>query len=423
MSQPIVTTLPNGLTVMAEPREEAGSVAAALVIPCGSVTDPEGRAGLSALTQEYLMQGAGPWNRRQLAFEWDRRGLMRHTSLGRESGMWVVGGLPPQLEEALNLLATVVLEPTFPEDGLEHVRAAALERVAAVEDQPMEKLFLLLGEKFFPHPLGRPPIGRREDLQVVSREEVIRHYHESYLAGGAVMALSGPLDWTALTAQMASRWGALKKASVPAGFGPCAQPMRYHMEQEGSQMQIGLAYPSVAPSDPDYLKNRILLKVLSGGMSSRLFTEVREKRGLVYHVHAAYKGLRGMGAWFCYAGTTPDKTEETLEVLKGEVERLRRGISPEEFETAKTKLMAALLVQGEVMMDRAADMAEKWFLTGRWHSAEDQAAEVKRLTLEEVNAHAAQIPVEATVITLGPTRVPAVAMSANEAGAARSGTP
>ncbi len=358
---------------------------------------------MSTLAQDYLMQGAGTYDHRGLAYAVDRLGLARHTALGRESGVWLMGALPKHTNEALRLLSTIVLHPTFPESALEKVRASTLEQIAALEDQPTQKLFVALGEKFFPRPLEQSPLGRREDVEAIRREEVLSHYRSSYHAGGAVLALSGSFEWERLAPVIQDVWGALPTGSAPAFSGPPAQAMRYHVEQESSQMQIGVAYNSLPPGHPDHLKNVILIKVLSGGMSGRLFTEVREKRGLVYSVSASYVGFRSLGAWFCYAGTTPEKSGETLEVIRNEIERLRQGITPEEFAKARLKLMASYRAQGEVVMDRAADLADRWFLTGRIQSVDERIQALQALSLDEVNAFAKTISIEATVLTLGPS--------------------
>lgn len=403
MASQMVTQLPNGLTVLADPQPLDGSVGVALILPSGSGTDPAHFSGLSTLTQDYLMQGAGSFTHRQLAYEVDRLGLNRHSGLGRETGTWIVGALPRHVEQAVRLQAMIVSQPTFPQEGLEKVRASALEQLAALEDQPTQKLFLLLGEKFFPHPFGQSPYGRREDLERIRREDVVRHHQLTYQASGGVLAVTGCVDWDRALEGVRQAWGRLPAGSPPAFSGPCAQAMRYHVEQDSAQMQIGLAYPSVAPSHPDYLKALTLVKVMSGGMSSRLFTEVREKRGLVYNVSASYQGYRGLGAWFCYAGTTPEKSGETLEVMRGEMERLRQGITVEEFERARVKLAAAYQVQGEVVMDRASSLADRWFMTGRVQTVEERLKDLESLSLEAVNAYAATLLLEATVLTLGPS--------------------
>lgn len=403
MEAPILLKLPNGLTVIADPQPDDGSVGAALFMPCGSGTDPASKMGLANMTQEYLLQGAGSYDRRQMAFELDRYGLQYQTSLGRESGVWKMGSLPKHAERAIRLLGSLVIRPTFPESSLEKVRAAMLEQLAAVEDQPTQKLFMELGAKFFPHPLSQPPLGRKDMVESITRDDLLHHHRATYHAGGAVLALAGRFDWTALKPVVEEVWGALPSGAGPAFGGPSNQAQRYHVEQAGAQVQIGLAYTSVPARHADFWKSTTLVEVLSGGMSSRLFSEVREKRGLVYSVNASHVGMRHLGAWFCYAGTTPDKAAETLEVIRGEVELLRQGITADECKKAKVKLTSGFRVMGEVVMDRAADEADQWFLTGQPLSVDERIRHVESLTLEEINAYAKTLSVEATVLTLGPS--------------------
>src|SRR5262249_31387105 len=140
---------------------------------------------------------------------------------------------------------------------------------------------------------------------------------------------------------------------------------RAHLEKETTQTQIGIAYPSVPIGHPDYYAALGAVNVLSGGMSARLFTEVREKRGLCYAVWATYQTLRDRASVLCYAGTTNERAQETLDVMLGELKRLQEGIEKEEVERVQAGLKSSLIMQEESTSARAGTLASDWYYLGR----------------------------------------------------------
>ncbi len=176
-----------------------------------------------------------------------------------------------------------------------------------------------------------------------------------------------------------------------------------HLQQETAQTQIGIAYAGLPIEHPEYYHARLGLNVLSGSMGARLFTEVREKRGLVYSVAAVPRLLRSTGLVLAYAGTQPDRAQETIDVLIGELRRLGAGVTPDELERARTGLLATLVMQGESSGARAGAMAIDSFLLGRPRTLDEIRGAVEAVSLEALNAHlAATTPRDFTILTLGP---------------------
>src|SRR5690606_29290487 len=157
--------------------------------------------------------------------------------------------------------------------------------------------------------------------------------------GGAVLALAGGADWDRVQAAAEDAFGAWEGEGRAVPPISVAEPGRHHVTAESAQVQIGLAYPGPVPGTAEGYRHTVALNVLSGSMGSRLFTEVREKRGLVYSVSAFNRVLKGFGYTIGYAGTTPERAEETLEVFLAEVARLSEGVTAEELERAKTGML------------------------------------------------------------------------------------
>lgn len=176
-----------------------------------------------------------------------------------------------------------------------------------------------------------------------------------------------------------------------------------HIDAKTAQTQIGVAFEALPPGHPDWYKNALAVGVLSKGMGSRLFSEVREKRGLVYSVMAVGRAVRGYGYTLAYAGTTPERADETLRVLLGELVRLREGVSTEELERARTGLLSGLVMEGESSGGVAANLARNTFLFGAPRPLETVKAELLAVTLDDLNRYLAARPEPRfTVLTLGP---------------------
>jgi predicted Zn-dependent peptidase len=375
---------PNGLTVALEERDFPG-VAFQLLVPAGAVNDPEGLEGASTLLEGWLWKGAGELDARGLAQALDALGVRRSSGAGLEYTAFAASFLPEVLEEVFRLYALLLTRPRLPEEGFEAVRSVALQSLLSLEDQPARKLFSELRRRVFLSPHGRDPLGREEDLKRATPKALREDFGRRYTPRGAILAVAGGVSWERLL-------GALEPLALWKGeealYPPplLASPERFALRRPTAQVQIGLAYPDVGPEDPGFYAARLALEVLSGGMSSRLFTEVREKRGLVYAVSAFPAGVKGQGLLMAYAGTTRDRAKETLAVMLQEMERLAEGVTEEELARAKVGLRTALVMGDESIRTRASSMARDLYMLGRVRPLAEIEARVEGTTLEEVNA-------------------------------------
>jgi predicted Zn-dependent peptidase len=375
---------PNGLTVALEERDFPG-VAFQLLVPAGAVGDPEGLEGASTLLEGWLWKGAGELDARGLAQALDALGVRRSSGAGMEYTAFAASFLPEVLEEVFRLYALLLTRPRFPEEGFEAVRSVALQSLLSLEDQPARKLFSELRRRVFLSPHGRDPLGREEDLKRATPKALREDFGRRYTPRGAILAVAGGVSWERLLGALEplALWGG-EEALYPPPL--LASPERFALRRPTAQVQIGLAYPDVGPEDPGFYAARLALEVLSGGMSSRLFTEVREKRGLVYAVSAFPAGVKGQGLLMAYAGTTKDRAKETLAVMLQEMERLAEGVTEEELARAKVGLRTALVMGDESIRTRASSMARDLYMLGRVRPLAEIEARVEGTTLEEVNA-------------------------------------
>ena len=322
-----------------------------------------------------------------------------HTSLAGAT-------LGRNLEPALEIVADMVLDPHLEDDEIEPIRALCLQNLRSLEDDPGSKVIYELRRRHFPDPWGRPSPGTTEGVSSFTpgRSAPVPGTIVPPERGNSGRRRSDRLAAAARRSRPAVR--RLASPARTAGGGTPAGPDRDHIVRETQQIQIALAYPSATVASPDYYRARAATAILGGYSSARLFTEVREKRGLCYSVYAAYEGQLERAAMLCYAGTSTDRAQQTLDVVLEEIERLgNSGVALDELETMRAGLKSSLIMAQESSMSRSGSLASDWFFLGRVRPIEEIAAELDALSPEAVSDYAATFGKNGkpTILTLGPT--------------------
>ncbi|MFZ5829573.1 MAG: M16 family metallopeptidase [Planctomycetota bacterium] len=404
MSSTILShTFPNGLVLVGEPMPWLQSAAFTFLVPAGCVYDPPDRSGLASFTCEMALRGAGSRDSRRFILDLDNLGVERdesvsngHTSL---SGATVAENLPL----ALSIYADLLRRPHLPEAEMEASRLGLLQELRAVEDEPSQKVMIELRRRHYPEPWGRPSHGEQAAIEAVQMDDVRRFFTARYQPRGAILGVAGYFDFAAIKDHIESLLSDWEPKTIPS-LTETAPPMKYqHLPYESNQTQIGIAWSSVPYRHPDYFQAWGAVNALSGGMSARLFTEVREKRGLCYSVYASYHTLRERGAVFCYAGTSSERAQETLDVTLGELIRLSEGIDEFELDRLKARAKSALIMQQESSSARSGSIARDWYHLGHARSMEELGILVDGLTRDSINRYLAENPPgDFTIVTLGP---------------------
>ena len=249
-----------------------------------------------------------------------------------------------------------------------------------------------LRRRHFPEPWGRPSPGTPEGVESASPDVLPGLPHRSaYRPNGAILAVAGAIDWPALRDAVGRLFGDWPERPEPPLTLRPTGPRRDHLLKETQQIQIALAFPTVTVSSPDYYLARSATAILGGYASARLFTEVREKRGLCYSVYAGYEGLKQLAAVLCYAGTSADRAQETLDVTLAEIARLKaEGVAAEELDMMRAGLKSSLIMQQESTMSRAGALASDWYHLGRVRSLEEISAALDALSAASVSDFAAR---------------------------------
>jgi predicted Zn-dependent peptidase len=396
-------TFPNGLTLLGERMPGMQSAAMTLMLPAGSATDPVDRSGSATILSDLVLRGAGSRDSKQLTDYLDRLGLQRSSSVGVHHSRFGCAGLAERVIEGLGAYSDIVRRPHLPQVGFDAARDLALQALAGLDDEPRQKLLIKLREWHLPSPYGRSSMGTKENLEKLTLELAKADHAQRYHPSGAILAIAGHIEFGQIKAEVEKHFGNwkgqaeddIKIMPPPGNF--------HHEEQQSEQTHIGIAWPSIPETHDDYYTVRMAVEILSGGMSGRLFTEVREKRGLCYSVWAGYSSLKGQGSILGYAGTSNDRAQATLDCFMTELHRLSDGVTQAELDRAKIGLKASTIMSGESTSSRAGAIAHDYFMRGRIRTLDEIKDAIDAVSVDRVNAYLkAHKPGPFTIVTVGP---------------------
>ena len=398
--------LKNGMVLLGEPMEAVESVAFGFMLPAGAALLPQGCCGAGMVIADWIFRGAGDKNSRQLSDALDSLGLHRASSVG-SSHITIGAALEAgNLAEAIDLHADIILRASLREDQFELARQLAIDGVRALDDDPRQKVVLKLREQFYPSPLGRSALGEIAELKTLTAQISKQIIKNNFNLSQTIFAVAGKYNFDAICRQMENLFETDQQKLLEP-VTPGSKSGKYiHLHNDGAQVHIGLMTETVKPADENYYNARVAVSVLSGGMSARLFTEVREKRGLCYAIGASYHCLKEAAGIMCYAGTTPEKGQETLDVIMAEFNRLSEGISKEEVERAKVGLKSTLVLQSESSSSRAGGIGGDYYMLGRVRSLEEIKNKIEATSVDSVVGFLRNNKFgDFTVVTVGPTQL------------------
>jgi len=392
----------NGLVLVAEPMEWLESAAFTFLLPAGAMRDPEESLGLSNYTCEMVQRGCGSRDSRQFIQDLETLGVSKSASVSISHTGFAAAMPADKIQAALEIYADLICRPHLPDDQIEEGRLVCLQELRAIEDDLAQKVMQTVRRQQYASPYGRNVQGSHDSVQQIAIDDIQQHYQTYYRPNHAILGVAGKIEWDSLKEHVGTLFADWKEADLPVIDEGDRESPYVHLSEQSEQTHIGLSYPSVPYSDPDYFQARGAVGVLSDGMSSRLFTEVRENRGLCYTVYASCHTLQDRGAIIAYAGTTTDRAQETLDVMSGELMRLSEGIYPEELQRLKARVKSALIMHQESSTARSGAIAADWYFLNRVRSIEEITSIIDQLTCESINAYLkTHRPHDLKVTTLG----------------------
>jgi len=397
------TQLANGLSVIVEEMDHVESASYDLVLPGGFVSDLSGQVGASLVLSELIGKGAGDLDARALSEAFDGAGIRHGEGTGMDRFTLSGSLVSSKLERALELVSSMVLAPRLPAEDIEPIQSILLQDIEALKDSPARRSMVELTKRFYPPPYNRSSLGEIEGIRSVDRALMARMHKKFFNPKGAILSIAGKVRATHVLKVVDELFGdwAGEGVELPE-FGAAPNHDYYHIPDDSAQMQIVMAMPSVRFSDELYYEGKIAASILGASMFGRLFVEVREKRGLCYSVYARHGATNRYGTMTAYVGTTPERAQESLDVLVGEFQKLQGTITQEELSRCRTNLKASLIMGEESPGARAGSNATDWWLLRRIRTLSEINEAIDRVSIAGLNAFLERYPFQpCSILTLG----------------------
>jgi len=400
--------LPNGLTVIVRPDPVVGVMAASLQVRAGSRFETADTAGISNFLHRVMARGTKRYTALQLTEAIEDLGGSLDASGDVEYTEVRGAALARNWEALLGLVAEVALRPTFPDEEIERERRLIQSALQTRGDTPFQRAFdAMLQDLYGAHPYAWPSAGRRESIERINRAALQAHYAAIYRPDRMVLAVSGHVPGDRVLRVAERLFRATPPAAAPVTAAPAAAAPRGDrrvVERPVQQAQVLVGYLGPSLTEPDYPAVRVLATVLGGGMSGRLFTELRDKRGLAYSV-GVLSSFRTGPSLVTYMGTAPASAEAAEAGVLSEIDRIRVDqVSERELARGKAFLL------GNMAMDRRTNARHAWYLAffevigAGWDFPERFERAVEAVTVADLTRVAGRYLTRPTVVVLKPPK-------------------
>lgn len=405
-----VSTLPNGLRVVTETSDRVESVAVGVWVGAGTRHEAAEINGVSHLLEHMAFKGTERRSARDIAEEVEDVGGHINAYTSRECTAYHIQVLKEDLPLSIDILSDILLHSTFQEDELVRERAVVLQEIGQAEDTPDDIIFDHFQQTAFPdQPLGRPVLGTEAVVSDMSRATLRTYMNSHYTAPGMVLSASGNFDHDALLDLAGEKFSALPGgASLP--FAPAAYKGGDCREiRDLEQVHLVLGLPGLGFSDPDYDALMAFTTLLGGGMSSRLFQEIREKRGLAYSIYSFAASYLDGGLFGVYAGTGEADLPELVHVLCDQIIEVASTVTEAELRRTKAQLKAGTVMSLESTSSRCEQLARQMLIFGRPLPLSELVSRIEAVDLKAVARVAGRlIEGPPTLAAMGPAgRLPA----------------
>jgi predicted Zn-dependent peptidase len=411
MQKYVLTELDTGERVISERLEHVRSVSIGFWIGAGSRDEKTDRAGVSHFIEHLLFKGTASYTAQQIAEIFDTLGGELNAATSREHTVVYARVPDEQLQTALDVMGEMVFAPQFAE--LDAEREVVLEEIAMYDDQPQELVHDLIQEATFgSHPLGRPVIGTADVISSIGRRAITAYHRAMYLPGNVVVAAAGNVKHDTLLRYLNR---AQMKALAPAKSAPRVRrplvkappPGLRFQRKDTEQYHVCLAAPGISRSDRRRFAASLLDGILGGSASSRLFQEIREKRGMAYAVYSFASQYTDTGQVGIYIGTREENLRDCLEITRNEIEDIAGGhLRPDELERAKANLKGRIMLSMESTSNRMSRLGKSLITDTELVSIERIIAEIEAVEPEEIS--------ELAGVLLAPEKLSAAGIGPNE---------
>jgi predicted Zn-dependent peptidase len=382
-----VTRLPSGLTVVTDTMPHLHTASLGVWVGSGSRDERSDEHGISHLLEHMAFKGTARRTAREIAEEIEAVGGDINAATGVETTAYYARVLKPDVPLAIDVISDILADPTFDPDELLREQNVIVQEIGAAQDTPDDLIFDLLQETAFPQQsIGRCILGTPETVRSFDRKRLRAYLTRNYCAPDMVFAAAGAVEHRQVVAEVERRF-----ASFAAPPAPVPQPARFDggARIEGrdlEQVHITLALQGVAQKDPSLYSLQVFTNVLGGGMSSRLFQEVREVRGLCYSIYAYHMPFADTGMFALYSGTDAVDTPELMQVVIDQIANCAETLNDAEVARAKAQMKAGLLMALESSGARTEQLARQIIAYGRTIPLDEIVGKIEAVTVESARA-------------------------------------
>jgi len=383
----------NGVPVVMESLRNMRSVVLGTWVKVGSRHEPSEKNGISHFLEHMFFKGTKRRTAKDIAFEIDSLGGELNAFTSRETTTFYIKVLDDFLEKGLDLLTDVFLNSTFPDEDIEKEKKIIKEEIKMVEDTPDDYIHDLSNQTVWGGTgLGQSVLGRRETIRSFTRDDLITHIKKYYGTKDMVLSCAGNFDPEHLLSLLNRSLGHLRRGSEPErGAAPEFQSKIDIFAKELSEAHVCLAIKGIPQASKERYCLFTLNTILGAGVSSRLFQEIREKRGLAYAIYSFIASYIDTGLWGVYAGVSRKKVCEVTELILKEIHMLKDTVSEEELERAKNQLKGNIILGLESSSSRMNNIARQEIYYGKYYSPKEIMAEIDSITLKQIRELAERI--------------------------------
>lgn len=402
-----LTTLPSGLRIVSDRVETVDSIAIGVWAGVGSRDEDPATNGVAHMVEHMMFKGTKTRSARLIAEEAEAVGAHMNAYTGREFTAYHMHLLKEDLPLALDILSDILINATLPEEEIVRERHVILQEIGTAQDTPDDLVFDLYQETAYPggQALGAPILGHPEIVARMKRETLAAYIHKFYTSKQLVVSAAGNLDHETLVRAVQEKFEGLPDSAAHTRTRANYTGGEHRREKDLEQAHIVLGFRGVSRSDPGYHAAQVLATLLGGGMSSRLFQEIREKRGLVYAIYSFLHAFSDDGQFAIYAGTGAVDLPKLVPVLCDQIRAVTQNVTGEEMSRAKSQLRASLLMGRESMMQRADHQARHLISFGAPLDMAKQIAKIESVDAAAVCAVAQRIfSGTPTLAALGPLK-------------------
>jgi len=404
-----LTRLPSGLTVVTERMERVETVSLGAYVATGTRHELAEENGVSHFLEHMAFKGTETRSAAAIAEEIENVGGHINAYTAREQTAYYVKLLKEDLALGADIIGDILTHSSFEPEELERERGVILQEIGQANDTPDDIIFDHFQETAYPdQPMGRPVLGTEERIRSMPRDVLTGYMRRHYTADNTVIAAAGNLHHEEVVELVMAHFADLPDATAPAALPGLYEGGEFREGRDLDQVHIVLGFPSVSYADPDFYPTMLLSTLLGGGMSSRLFQEIREKRGLVYSIYSFTSPAMDGGLFGIYAGTGESEAAELVPVALEELRRVQHDVNEAELARARAQVKAGLLMSLESTGSRCEQLARQFQVFGRIIPTDETVRRMNAVTIDQVQLAASRLfRGRPTLAALGPTdRVP-----------------